>query len=264
MMPVNPPAFRPANAGSPGELRRERESRYRGAPKGDDPRIRGRKGVELRKRRLAREPLCRHCAEQGRVTAADIVDHIKPLAFGGKDTDDNVQSLCGECHMIKSAIEGAAEGGAATHPDWLQQSAVPVTIVCGPPCAGKSTYVSAHASSADRIIDLDLIAKSIDPAYRPWTGMLNGDLLRKAIRVRNAMLGGLERAKSGKAWFIVSAPTRTEREWWETKLGAAEVVLLYPGIAECKRRARARGTPAAVAGIDEWELRAGAPWAPSR
>jgi hypothetical protein len=260
-MPINPPTYRPASAGTTGELKRERESRYRQSPKGEDRRIRGRKGVDLRQRRLAREPLCRHCAENGRVTAADVVDHIKPLAFGGTDTDDNVQCLCYECHAIKSALEGAAHGGAATHPDWLRPSAIPVTIVCGPPCAGKTTYVSAHASHSDRVIDLDAIALSIDRSYRPWTGMLHGELLTKSIRVRNAMLGALERAKSGKAWFIVSAPTQDERQWWADRLGGT-VALLHPGVEECKRRARARGTPAAVAGVDEWELKASAPWEP--
>jgi hypothetical protein len=262
-MPSNPPTFRPAHADK-GEMKREREGRYRRAPQAADPRIRGRKGQELRARRLKREPLCRHCAERGRVTAAEVVDHIKPLAYGGTDTDDNVQCLCDECHAIKSALEGAAHGGAANHPTWLRPSAIPVTVVCGPPCAGKTTYVSMHASHSDRVIDLDAIALSIDPTYRPWSGRLNGELLNKSIRVRNAMLGSIERARSGKAWFIVSAPTADERAWWAEKLGAANVVLLHPGTAECKRRARARGTPAAVAGVDDWELRAGAPWSASR
>jgi 5-methylcytosine-specific restriction enzyme A len=63
-----------------------------------DKRIRGRKGVELRKRRLHNEPLCRMCKSEGRVTEAKRVDHIKPLAKGGTDTDDNVRSLCIEHH----------------------------------------------------------------------------------------------------------------------------------------------------------------------
>lgn len=61
-------------------------------------RIQGRIGVELRKRRLAREPLCRHCIAKGIVTAATAPDHIVPLALGGTDTDDNIRCLCQPCH----------------------------------------------------------------------------------------------------------------------------------------------------------------------
>ena len=66
-------------------------------------RIRGRKGVALRKARLAAEPLCRRCKERGLVTAATTVDHIVPLALGGEDTDENCRSLCDECHKIVTA-----------------------------------------------------------------------------------------------------------------------------------------------------------------
>jgi len=61
-------------------------------------RIRGRRGVELRKRRLRNEPLCRLCKEEGRVTASTVPDHIKPLAHGGTDTDDNIRCLCDDHH----------------------------------------------------------------------------------------------------------------------------------------------------------------------
>lgn len=66
-------------------------------------RIRGRKGQELRRRRLAREHLCRHCLEQGRYVASTVPDHILPLYKGGTDTEDNIQCLCEDCHTIKTA-----------------------------------------------------------------------------------------------------------------------------------------------------------------
>lgn len=225
----------------------------------DTVRLRGRAGVEQRARRLAVEPLCRSCTAKGRTTAATVPDHIVPISMGGTDDGDNIQCLCDDCHAIKTAIEGAAFEGAATHPEWLEPSAIPLTILCGPPCSGKTTYIAQHAASFDTIIDLDTIAQSIRPTYRHWTGDMDSALLNKAIRARNAMLGALARTRSGKAWFIVAAPTEGERAWWRDKLGAV-IILLHPGAEECKRRAITRGTPKAIIGIDDWEDRATRQW----
>lgn len=55
---------------------------------------------------LMREPLCRICLEADRVTAAEMVDHIKPVRLGGGFWDErNYQSLCNSCHAVKSAKE---------------------------------------------------------------------------------------------------------------------------------------------------------------
>jgi 5-methylcytosine-specific restriction enzyme A len=56
---------------------------------------------------FAREPLCRECRKHGRVTPATIRDHIKPLAEGGTDDDDNIQPLCTPCSDAKTAEESA-------------------------------------------------------------------------------------------------------------------------------------------------------------
>jgi 5-methylcytosine-specific restriction protein A len=71
-----------------------------------DKRIRGRRGVELRKRRLTRtKGLCEHCynATPRRITIATVVNHIKPLAHGGEDTDENTENLCAECDALETA-----------------------------------------------------------------------------------------------------------------------------------------------------------------
>jgi 5-methylcytosine-specific restriction enzyme A len=66
-------------------------------------RIRGRRGMELRRRRLQAEPLCRLCRAEGIVRAAVTPDHIVPLAKGGTDTDDNIRCLCREHHLQVTA-----------------------------------------------------------------------------------------------------------------------------------------------------------------
>lgn len=70
----------------------------------------------LRSARLAAEPLCRMCRAFGRVTAAGVVDHIKPHRGDARLFFDpgNLQSLCKPCHdRHKQAMErGHATPGA--------------------------------------------------------------------------------------------------------------------------------------------------------
>lgn len=72
------------------------------------PRLRGRANQERRAALFAREPLCRECAKQGKVTVATIRDHIIPLAEGGSEgTIENEQPLCQACSDIKTQAESA-------------------------------------------------------------------------------------------------------------------------------------------------------------
>ncbi|WP_419716160.1 HNH endonuclease signature motif containing protein [Aureimonas altamirensis] len=66
-------------------------------------RIRGRKGQELRRKRLERQSLCIMCLEDGHIVEAVEVDHITPLAKGGTDTDDNTRNLCRQHHKLVTA-----------------------------------------------------------------------------------------------------------------------------------------------------------------
>lgn len=54
---------------------------------------------------LREQPLCRLCQDEGRVSAATIADHIKPLAESGTGDRSNYQSICQPCHRIKTATE---------------------------------------------------------------------------------------------------------------------------------------------------------------
>lgn len=228
-------------------------------------RKRGRAGVEQRRRRLRLFPICAECEKRGLVKATVIIDHIVPLAFGGKDVDANCQGLCAMCSAIKTAAENASAGGASNHPEWLKLSACPCFIVTGPPCSGKTTYVEEKAEPRDTVIDLDSIMRRLDPDYRHWTGTLDPALLNRAIRVRNSMLGALASQRNNRAFFIVAAPSQGERAWWQRKLGGS-IVLLNPGIDVCKRRAIERGTPRAGLGVVQWFQQSRLTWSlpPSR
>lgn len=77
-----------------------------GTPSSQGKRIRGRKAVDLRKRRMARSHwLCMDClnAKPRVIRQADVVDHIVPLAHGGLDIDENTRNLCDECHDRRTA-----------------------------------------------------------------------------------------------------------------------------------------------------------------
>lgn len=55
--------------------------------------------LRVRKRQLAREPLCRECGQP-----ATDVDHITPRSRGGAPYDPgNLQSLCASHHSIKTS-----------------------------------------------------------------------------------------------------------------------------------------------------------------
>ena len=224
---------------------------------GKEPRDRSR---STRNRRLRLYPFCAMCEAQGIVRLTVIIDHKVPLAFGGPDTDENCQGLCAIHDAIKTAAEASSQRGAATHPDWLERPTKgEVVIVSGPPCGGKTTYVREHAKPADLIIDLDDIAEALSPE---WERRWNKPLLEKAIRVRNAMLGSLVHRPAGsRSWFIVSAPTYAERQWWFEKIGHSHL-FIDPGSRVCAARALERD--GRTDHVQRWYAEAPKPWSPPR
>ena len=60
----------------------------------------------LRNIHIKENPLCVICEKNNRVTAGQVVDHIKPISEGGSFLDTrNLQTLCDKHHRIKSAKE---------------------------------------------------------------------------------------------------------------------------------------------------------------
>ena len=62
-----------------------------------------------RKFYIKNNPLCEECKRQSPpiIKAANVVDHIKAITFGGDKLDySNLQSLCTMHHNSKSASEG--------------------------------------------------------------------------------------------------------------------------------------------------------------
>jgi predicted kinase len=61
-----------------------------------------------------------------------------------------------------------------------------VTVVYGPPCSGKSTYIQKHLKPGDYLLDIDLLAQSTlsTPSYL----LRNKEQAHILLNVRDAML----------------------------------------------------------------------------
>ncbi len=173
---------------------------------------------------------------------ANIVDHIVPhrgdqLLFWDKN---NWQSLCIKCHCShKQSHEKRTSGLIRANP-FVRPSAIPVTIVCGPAGAGKSTYVRERAGPNDLVIDLDVIRAQLSGGR---LHAANSEWTTPALNERNRILQSLAHDRQHeRAWFVVSAPHAEDRALWKRKLGNATVVLLDTPLDECIRRIKADPT----------------------
>jgi len=82
------------------KYRRARDTRGSSASRGYDY-----DWQQLRNSFIMHNPLCQHCKAEGKTTAAEDVDHVKP--FKGKSDPlrldwSNLQSLCRKCHRRKT------------------------------------------------------------------------------------------------------------------------------------------------------------------
>ena len=71
-----------------------------------------RRWKQLRLLHLAEHPLCVVCLVEGKTEPARVVDHIKPINWGGRPWDRaNLQSLCDRHHNQKNARESRGPQG---------------------------------------------------------------------------------------------------------------------------------------------------------
>jgi AAA domain len=125
------------------------------------------------------------------------------------------------------------EGGELARPE-LPRPTCRVVLVCGPPGAGKTTYVQKRARPVDIVIDLDLIAAEWGVG-RERPSYLVGELLEE----RNNRLAALAHLPADAlAYVVLTAPSHRLRAWWCEQLGVrvSDLVLLVPPRAEIYRR----------------------------
>jgi 5-methylcytosine-specific restriction protein A len=180
--------------------------------------------------------LCQPCLALGKLTQGNIVDHIINKEIGGSDDPENLRVICKPCHMMKTASESAhGRSNTKYEPEWLPQAIIPVTVVCGPPGSGKTTYVKERAEDGDLVLDADVIAAEMFdlPLYHA-----DRDQVSAAIRYRNKMLAGLADAECGykQAWLIVTANSDAKRQFWKIKYG--NLTVMTTDKRECMERIR--------------------------
>jgi shikimate kinase len=162
-------------------------------------------------------------------------------AESGDYKDDQPNNLIGLCRFHNSIkiflLHNRRLYWQLAMPFFLPRPRIPVTVVCGRPGSGKSTYVKNLASATDLVLDLDEIVSSITglPIYHNN----NKAFYEMALKTRNTRLAGLARStRYTRCWLIVSGKTIHERIFWHLKMNSDLVVMNTP-LDECLRRIQA-------------------------
>jgi len=112
-----------------------------------------------------------------------------------------------------------------------------ITIVTGPPCSGKSTYIRENAKPDDCIIDMDRIALALSPDET--TSFTYSERIRKIARSARAaaVKTALMQAQCERywgLWIIHTDPTPDVRSMYRSF--GAKFVEMNPGKVVCLER----------------------------
>ena len=187
--------------------------------------------------RLNKHPFCAdpfkiHSPFPGPATLTDhIVPHKGDMALFWNPK--NWQSLCSSCHSRKTALEDGGFGHA--------MKKMSVTLVCGPPGAGKSTYVNQQRLEGDIVWDFDAVLMTVTGLDSHERSERSKSLIGFIFAMRDGLFREVLRSGQGKrVWIIESCPLAADRERFVRDF-AARVVLLDTEESICRERMRGRG-----------------------
>lgn len=124
-----------------------------------------------------------------------------------------------------------------------------VTLVCGPSCSGKTTYVLDHAQPDDVVVDHDDLAQRAgsDRSHGHEQGYRD-----EATLAWYQLAAQVAEAQHGCAWVIrccAPGPERAELARW---LRADRVLVLMPPLEVVMSRAQGTRTRSAMQSIPRW------------
>jgi hypothetical protein len=127
-----------------------------------------------------------------------------------------------------------------------------VTLVCGPPCAGKNTWVTEHAQPGDLVVDLDALYQAVNAHPTRDDHDQPAPLTPFTLDARDAILHRLLHGDHNlrAAWIIHSAPHPQTRAEWQQR--GARVVMINADQDTLTRRAQAHRPTAWVDHIRDW------------
>lgn len=178
-------------------------------------------------------------------TAANHVDHIVPVEQGGAPYDPaNLRAACQRCNVGRRNSLHDRDG-------W-RNVATRITLVYGPPGAGKSTYVQQHRGPRDLIVDYDLIGHALGSEDRHSHQEIHGAI----NAARNAVLSKIRRGETGagKVWIISTNPDAVRM------FPHHDAVLLRPDAEISRQRAQDGGrTESALELHEQWHQASAGP-----
>lgn len=205
------------------------------------------RGYDVQWRKLRRQVMrevgwrCERCQWRPRDTSKLHAHHVVPFTVDEnlRLERTNVEVLCYRCH--------------GRHERRMSENTPPrVTLVCGPPGSGKTTYVREHAGESDLVVDMDRIGRAL--SFTDGHGAPS-DVLGVTLDVRDFLIRRLiQPARARRAWVILTAGSSEKREQVASRL-EAETVVIATDAEECKRRLRRNGRenlPELERAVDDW------------
>jgi len=124
-----------------------------------------------------------------------------------------------------------------------------LTVVTGPPCSGKTTYVRLHAKPGDIVIDFDNLAQALGSTTRHGHSPAHQQV---TIAARRAAIEAAVRwsGKGATVWIVdCNISAKRARMYEEAQ---AEIVTMSADPAELHRRAHAERPRRWHKLIEEW------------